>query len=73
MSCTLYDAKVAKVYYNRGNAKAELGQYAAAIADYDAAIRLKPDDADAYYNRASQRVIWVNTKQQSLTMMKLSG
>ena len=32
-------------------AKGKLGQYAAAIADFDTAIRLKPDDAAAYYNR----------------------
>ena len=41
-----YDA-----YYARGLAKAGLGQHSAAIADFDAAIRLKPDDAEAYYNR----------------------
>ena len=38
-------------YNNRGNAKIDLGQHFAAIADYDIAIRLNPDDAKAYYNR----------------------
>ena len=41
----------AETYYNQGNAKRKLRQYAAAIEDYDNAIRLKPDDAKAYYNR----------------------
>ena len=31
--------------------RCDLGQHFAAIADYDIAIRLNPDDADAYYNR----------------------
>ena len=41
----------AETYFARGNTKAALGQYVAAISDYDKAIQLKPDDADAYYNR----------------------
>ena len=44
-----------QAYYNRGVAKADLGQHFAAIADYDIAIRLKPDDlADAYYDNRGQ-------------------
>ena len=39
--------------YNRGNAKIDLGQHFAAIADYDIAIRLNPDYAKAYYNRGN--------------------
>ena len=31
--------------------RSKLGQYFAAIADYDIAIRLNPDYAEAYYNR----------------------
>ena len=41
----------AVAYNNRGNAKNDLQQYKAAIADYDKAIRLKADYAAAYYNR----------------------
>ena len=37
-------------YINRGNAKQKRGQYDAA-ADYDEAIRLKPDYSEAYNNR----------------------
>ena len=45
----------AEAYYNRGAAKSNLGQHFAAIADYDTAIRLKPDDAKAYNNRGNAK------------------
>jgi lipoprotein NlpI len=38
-------------YYNRGLAYYGRGQYDLAIADYTAALRMKRNDADAYYNR----------------------
>ena len=41
----------AETYLLWGNAKSDLGYYASAIKDYTAAIRLKPDDAEAYYHR----------------------
>ena len=41
------------VYYNRGLAHIELRQFDKAIADNTAAIRLKPDFADAYQNRGT--------------------
>ena len=41
----------AETYFVRGNAKADLGQYLAAISDFDKAIQLKPDAANAYINR----------------------
>ena len=41
----------AQTYYTWGNTKYDLGDYKGAIADYDSAIRLKPDHAKAYYNR----------------------
>ena len=40
-------------YNNRGAAKAALGRYDDALADYDEAVRLKPDYAYAYYNRGA--------------------
>ena len=41
----------AETYFVQGNTKASLGQYLAAISDYDKAIQLKPDYAEAYSNR----------------------
>ena len=38
-------------YYGRGRAKYMQGQYEAAIADLDAALRIKPDYAEAYNGR----------------------
>ena len=38
-------------YNNRGNAYQDKGNYRRAIADYNIAIRLKPDYAQAYYSR----------------------
>ena len=35
-------------HYNKGRAKHDLGQYEAAISNYDNAIRLKPDYVNAY-------------------------
>src|SRR3954454_6665013 len=38
-------------HYNRGNALLALGRHVDALADYDAVIRLMPDNAAALYNR----------------------
>ena len=45
----------AEAFNNRGNAKADSGEYAAAIADYDKAIHLKPDLAKAFNNRGASQ------------------
>ena len=45
----------AETYFLRGNAKYELGLYAASIVDYTQAIRLKPDNALAYNNRGNAK------------------
>jgi tetratricopeptide (TPR) repeat protein len=37
-------------YYNRGNAKINLGDYKGAVADYEEALRIKPDLSDGHYN-----------------------
>ena len=62
-------------YYNRGNAKGKLGQHLAAIADYDTAIRLKPDYATAYYNRGIEKALLnriSETKQDVRTALRLA-
>ena len=41
----------AETYFTWGNTKYDLGDYKGAIADFDSAIRLNPDDAAAYLNR----------------------
>ena len=41
----------ARDYYNYAIAKIESGDYQGAIADFDQAIKLKPDYVEAYYNR----------------------
>jgi tetratricopeptide (TPR) repeat protein len=42
-------------FKNRGNAYDDKGQYDLAIADYDHAIAINPNDADAYNNRGTTR------------------
>ena len=44
----------AETYFTWGNTKYDLGDYKGAIADYDTAIRLKPDAA-VYYNRGNAK------------------
>ena len=41
----------AETYFLRGNASYNLGLYDLAIANYDKAIQLKPNEAEAYHNR----------------------
>lgn len=45
----------AAAYYNRGNAHAAKGDSAAAIADYDEALKLDPKNARALANRGTAR------------------
>lgn len=46
----------AEDFSNRGADKAEKGDFAGAIADFDRAIALDPASADAHYNRGATRV-----------------
>jgi tetratricopeptide (TPR) repeat protein len=41
----------AEAYYNRGFERLEIGDYAGAMADYDASVALNPDRATSYNNR----------------------
>ena len=45
----------AETYFMWGNAKYHLGNYAGAIKDYTAAIRIKPDLDDAHNNRGAAK------------------
>lgn len=45
------DTNYVDAYYNRANAKRELGLYKESIKDYDKAIYLNPNYSDAYNNR----------------------
>ena len=45
----------AETYFTLGNEKNKAGDYKGAITDYNAAIRLKPDFARAYYNRGETK------------------
>jgi tetratricopeptide (TPR) repeat protein len=64
-----------EAYYNRGAAKAEIGQYFKAIADYNIAIQLEPDAAAAYYlcgrGKADLGQTWA-AKQDLRTALKLA-
>ncbi len=44
---------VVAYYLNRGAALKALGRLDAALASYDAALRIKPDSADVHYNRGT--------------------
>jgi tetratricopeptide (TPR) repeat protein len=46
----------ALAYRNRGNARADAGASAQAVADFDQAIRLRPNDASGYAGRARARL-----------------
>ncbi len=46
-----HNQECADFYYHRGLNHAKNGELELAIADYTKAIELKPDYADAYYNR----------------------
>ena len=45
--------EAATTYFNNGIAKADLGNYEGAIADFDEAIEINPQHARAYYNRGT--------------------
>lgn len=60
----------ADAQYNRGNALAQAGQYAQAIAAYDAALKQNPQHADARANKAE---VEKQMRQQPPPQQKHSG
>jgi len=51
VSAETLNPKLAEYYYYRGNVYYHMDKYDDAIRDYDLAIRLRRNYADAYYNR----------------------
>ena len=51
MSAEILNPKMAEYYYYRGTVYYHMSKYDDAITDYDLAIRLRRNYADAYYNR----------------------
>lgn len=51
----------AEMYYNRGLAHSKKGELELAIENYTKAIELKPDYADAFYNRSKT---WLHLGEQ---------
>jgi tetratricopeptide (TPR) repeat protein len=49
------DPDFAPAWYNRANAREELGNHTGAVADYDQAIRLRPGYGEAYNGRCWSR------------------
>lgn len=46
---------ITSAYHNRGHAKSTLGDFEAAISDYDEVIRIAPNNAIARINRENAR------------------
>ncbi len=62
------DQRVA-TYVNRGIIQMHARQFAAAITDYDTAIRLSPDVAEAYVNKGIALINWGDRTDQAVDML----
>jgi tetratricopeptide (TPR) repeat protein len=56
-------------HINRGIVQMRARQYAAAIADYDAAIRLRPESAEAYVNKGIALMNWGDRANEAVDML----
>ena len=52
-------------YYNRAALFIQMERYGEALRDYDKAIELYPDFANAYMNRSYVKTVWVCLPQQN--------
>ena len=66
-----YDKHNFEAYYYRGCAKVNALKYNEAIADFEKAIELKPDYADAYFN-LGRTYILLNNEEKACEYYKLA-
>ena len=66
-----YDKHNFEAYYYRGCAKVNARRYNEAIADFEKAIELKPDYADAYFNLGRTYVL-LNNENKACEYYKLA-
>lgn len=62
----------AYLYYNRGNVKAQLTDYAGAIADYTLALQSDPNIPEAYYNRGIAHLL-NNNRESGIADLSKAG
>ena len=66
-----YDKNNPEAYYGRGCCKANMQQYQDAIVDFQKAVELKPDYADAYFN-LGQMYFYINDYDMMCYYYKLA-
>ena len=66
-----YDKNNFEAYYYRGCAKVNAMKYNEAIADFEKAVELKPDYADAYFN-LGRTYILLNNEEKACEYYKLA-
>ena len=63
----------AKSFYNLGNANFRMGKYDQAVGNYEAALKIKPDDREAAANLAFTKKLLEQQKQQQQSDPKQNG